>query len=132
MSFCDRRLFAPIQVDLRVYIIWDTDMTDVDLEITEPSGEKCYSFHNKTLLGGMMSRNFTKGYGPQEYLLRNAQTGQYQISVRLFSAMSKFTGTTILLSICRYYGTPEKEYSQRMTVTLNKDKEYLPVAIVSF
>jgi len=106
LSFCDRRLFSPIQVDLRVCIFWDTDMTDVELEIIEPNGEKCYSFHNKTKSGGMLSRNFTHGYGPQEYLIRSAEPGQYLIGVRLFSSMSKYSGTTILLWITTFYGEP--------------------------
>jgi len=39
LSLCDARFLSPINVDLRVFIMWDTDMTDVELEITEPSGK---------------------------------------------------------------------------------------------
>lgn len=29
-----------------------------------------------------MSRNFSKGYGPNEYLIRNAPAGTFRVSVR--------------------------------------------------
>ena len=60
----------PVDVDLRVVMGWDRDLTDVDLIIVEPSGEECYSYNNHTAIGGMLSRDFTHGYGPEEYLVR--------------------------------------------------------------
>jgi hypothetical protein len=123
-----------VAVDIRVVLLWDTDMTDVELEVTyvesislvrmnltcrEPGGEKCFSFHNKTQHGGMVSRNFTKGYGmivscivlsflikgPQEYLIKSATPGQYDIAVKLFTSLSKFTGIFLFFcafSFCRH------------------------------
>jgi ATP-dependent RNA helicase DHX57 len=41
----------------------------------EPTGETCYSFHNKTSSGGMLSKDFTGGYGPEEYSIRYAPKG---------------------------------------------------------
>lgn len=32
-----------------------------------------------------MSKNFTQGYGPVEYLTRDASEGTYHIKVKLFS-----------------------------------------------
>ena len=42
---------SPIDMDIRIVLTWDTDMTDLELQVTEPSGEKCYSFHNHTKNG---------------------------------------------------------------------------------
>jgi len=128
----DSRFISPVQVDLRITIVWDTDMTDVELHVIEPSGEECYSFHNKTASGGTMSRNFTHGYGPQEYLVRQAQTGTYHVNVKLFSSMQKYTGTTILVHITCYSGYPNKEEQFFYTVRLESDKEIHKVAQVDF
>jgi len=128
----DNRLLSPVGVDLRVVILWDTDMTDVELHVEEPSGEKCFSFHNKTSNGGMLSRDFSHGYGPEEYLIRTAEEGTYTISVRLFSALSKATGTTISVRIWSYYGNPQKEQEQRYTLRLQQDRELHQVAKVVF
>lgn len=32
-----------------------------------------------------MSRNFSQGYGPVEYLIRDAEEGEYKIKVKLYS-----------------------------------------------
>jgi len=128
----DGRLLAPIELDLRVVAVWDTDMTDVELMVEEPSGEKCYSFNNKTASGGMMSRNFTHGYGPQEYLVRNALEGTYKISVKLFSSMSKYTGTTISVKIFAHFGDAKKEQEKVFSLRLQKDSQTQQVAEVTF
>jgi uncharacterized protein YfaP (DUF2135 family) len=39
---------------------WHADNTDIDLWVTEPSGEKAYYGHNCTTIGGLVSRDFTK------------------------------------------------------------------------
>jgi len=132
LNLCDGRLLCPANVDLRVCVMWDTDMTDVELEIVEPSGEKCYTFNNKTAFGGMISRNFSHGYGPQEYLLRQAQNGKYQIWAKLFSSMSKYTGTTCLVWIYTHFGDPKKEEVKLQTLRMEKDREAVLVGEVVF
>jgi len=128
----DHRVLAPIKVDLRVAIIWDTDMTDVGLEIIEPSGEKCNAYNNKTSSGGILSRDFTHGYGPQEYVVRTALLGTYKIFLRLFSSMQKFTGTTVLVKISTFYGHPLKENELSTSIQLYKDDEKHQVGEVVF
>lgn len=65
----------PPEIDVRVVCVWNKDMTgnffcleitkkDVSLIVEEPDLEKCYSFHNHTRNGGILSRDFTQGYGP--------------------------------------------------------------------
>ena len=60
-----------LDCDVRIVLTWDADLTDVDLWVTEPSGEKCFYDHNRTTIGGMLCRDFTQGYGPEEYCLRS-------------------------------------------------------------
>lgn len=55
-----------------------------------------------------MSRNFTHGYGPVEYLLRTAASGEYEILVELYSSMKKVTGTTAVVKIWTHFADPVK------------------------
>ena len=48
---------------------WDADATDMDLHVVEPSGEEAFYSHNRTTIGGLVSRDFTQGYGPEEYMV---------------------------------------------------------------
>jgi len=67
----------PLQVDLRAVLTWDVDGLDVELQVLEPHGEILNSFTNQSTRGGMLSREFTGGYGPVEYLTKRCLTGAY-------------------------------------------------------
>ncbi len=58
------RLIKLLDVDLRVVLTWDADMTDLDLWVVEPTGEKAIYCNNRTAIGGLLSRDITQGYGP--------------------------------------------------------------------
>lgn len=75
----------PVEADLRVVINWDTDASDMDLWVTDITGEKCYYSHRLTTHGGHLSRDVTQGYGPEEYLVRKALPGPY-LSRRIITA----------------------------------------------
>src|SRR5262249_27747910 len=72
--------------DLRVSISWNTDATDVDLWVIEPSGEKCFYSHNRTKSGGELSQDQTQGYGPERYRIARAPEGEFVIVVDYFRA----------------------------------------------
>jgi len=128
----DGRLLAPLLVDLRVLVLWDTDMTDVELHVVEPSGEECFSLHNKTASGGMLSRDFTKGYGPEEYLTRTAEIGTYKIIIKLFNSFMRYTGTTVQVRIWTHFNNPQKEQEHIYTFRLQNDSELHNVAEIVF
>jgi len=107
-------------------------MTDLELHVIEPSQETCYSFHNKTRSGGMLSRNFTKGYGPEEYMIRNALPGEYKIMIKLFNSFSRYTGTTAQVRIWTHFNHPLEEIETVYTVRLHKDGDLHPVGVVTF
>lgn len=73
-------------LDLVVMLYWDTDKTDVDLRIIEPSGEECFYGHRQTKSGGMLDVDDVDGYGPEVYTLSNAPHGEYRISVHYYSS----------------------------------------------
>jgi hypothetical protein len=84
----DRRLIAPLDVDLRVVIEWNTGSTDLDLWIDEPTKERAMYSNPETQIGGRLSNDMTSGFGPEEYLLRRARDGQYEIRVDVYATDS--------------------------------------------
>ena len=72
----DQRLVKQLYQVLRVVLSWDVDLTDVDLWVTEPNGEKCFYSRNQPRMGGHISPDFTQGYGPEEYVVWRGMSGQ--------------------------------------------------------
>jgi uncharacterized protein YfaP (DUF2135 family) len=81
--------------------------TDIDLWVTDPNGEKCYYSHKETALGGRISSDFTRGLGPEQFLLRRAVKGRYKVEVNYYGdGQVKLAGpTTIMVEIYTHYGT---------------------------
>ena len=54
---------AMLAAQVFVWLGWDTDHTDVDLHVMEPTGEEVYYSHNSSsTTGAKVSRDFTDGY----------------------------------------------------------------------
>jgi len=116
-------LLNPLKVELRIVLTWDTDMTDLELIIKEPSGEICNSFHNHTTSGGMLSRDFSGGYGPIEYITKTAQ-GTYQVSLKV-SSPSFSSCTTAKICLFTFYGNTQLEKEKIITLRLPNDMNLL-------
>ncbi len=81
----DERLIGALDTDIRVVVEWTSADADLDLWVREPSGEEAYYGNQRTALGGKISNDMTDGYGPEEYVLRAAYAGDYQVRVQGFS-----------------------------------------------
>ncbi|CAF3230743.1 unnamed protein product [Rotaria socialis] len=129
----DHRLVRHLPVDLRIVLVWDTNDTDVDLHIIEPTGEECYYGNKNTAIGGMLSRDFTTGYGPEEYLILKAVTGTYIVRTQCFANHEQnLTGaTTIMVHIYKYYGQSNQQ-KEIVTLRLNSNQEMRDVCEVVF
>lgn len=129
----DHRLKKLIDVDVRIVLNWDADNTDMDLWVTEPSGEKCYYGHNRTANGGRMSRDFTQGYGPEEYMVKVGRSGKYRIQANYYGSSSqKLSGAvTLQAEVYTNYGR-ENETRQDLTFRLTKGKEVVTVGDIMF
>ncbi len=127
----DERFRALLDVDLRVVLSWDADLTDVDLWVIEPTGEKCFYSNRRTAVGGLLSEDFTRGYGPEVYMVRRAPPGRYEIKAHYYgSAQQSLLGpATILATIYTDYGRPEEE-CRRVTVRVAEVKDALDIAEV--
>ncbi|KQV59599.1 hypothetical protein ASD07_22445 [Duganella sp. Root336D2] len=117
----DSRLLRNLPVDLRVVLTWDADNSDMDLHVIDPDGERAYYGHQLTYQGGRMSRDFTGGYGPEEFMLRNAKPGIYRVEVNYFgSAQQIVTGaTTLQLHFTTGFGT-QKTDDKMVTLRLKE------------
>lgn len=83
-SKIDKALLYRLPVDIRVVLNWNMDHTDIDLHVTDPKNEECYYGSRETSLGGRISDDFTDGFGPEQFLLKKAVRGKYQIKTNFF------------------------------------------------
>jgi hypothetical protein len=121
----DKRLVALLDVDLRIVMEWNTDQTDMDLWVDEPTGERAIYSHKKTRIGGRLSNDMTHGYGPEEYLLHKAPNGSYTVRVNVFATdrLNPNGATTVRAHIFRNYGRAS-EQEQVLEIELSKaDKD---------
>jgi Ca-activated chloride channel homolog len=117
----DERLRKNLDVDVRITLSWDADLTDVDLWVMEPSGEKAFYSNPRTAIGGNVSRDFTQGYGPEEYCLRKAPEGKYLIQANYYgSSQQTLLGpATVKAVVITNFG---REGERRQELTLRVDK----------
>lgn len=128
LSFVDERLLKAMPTDLRVVLSWDANDVDLDLWVIDPRGEKCYYQNRQTQIGGLMSRDFTGGYGPEEFLLKAAMPGRYQVKANYYAnKQASFTGpATLRLRLIRNYGRPDQE-EKRIVLRLGEENEVVSV-----
>lgn len=113
----DARLLRNLPVDLRVALSWDADNTDIDLWVTDPNGEKAYYGNRITYQGGRMSQDYTGGYGPETFSLKQAKPGKYTVEANFYGHNQQIVAgaTTLQLKLTTRFGTREQ---QEQTVTL--------------
>eukprot|EP00812_Abedinium_dasypus_P010891 NODE_4484_length_670_cov_218.130081.p4 GENE.NODE_4484_length_670_cov_218.130081~~NODE_4484_length_670_cov_218.130081.p4 ORF type:complete len:133 (+),score=40.19 NODE_4484_length_670_cov_218.130081:3-401(+) len=118
-----------------VWIAWDTDQTDVDLHVVEPNGNEVYYSNNRSGLGGLLSRDFTRGYGPEVYTLPQPPAGEYRVRAKFFAShqASAATGATsvVVWSFANLGGLPGTEQADFRTVRLATDKEMHDVLTIA-
>lgn len=121
----DSRLIKNLASDLRVVLSWDTDNTDMDLWITAPDGEETYYQSPLSRQGGQLSRDCTQGYGPEEFMLKKAAPGLYQVKVDYFgNSQQQVAGeVTMMVTVFSHYGMPdEKKETTTLRLKTIKDK----------
>jgi uncharacterized protein YfaP (DUF2135 family) len=120
-------------LDIRVVLTWDTDNCDMDLWVTDPEGEKCLYSHSLTYTGGLMSNDFTQGYGPEEFLIRKAITGDYTVEVDYYGTQSQdmLAPVTLHLSFYTNYGKPDQK-KQETSLRLDGAKDVVMVGKFGF
>jgi len=104
---------------MKIVLMWDTDRTDVDLHVTEPTGEVCFYGNRNSKIGGSLDVDVTNGYGPEVYTLAAPTKGVYKISVQYFSDNGN-PQTGLKVYVVMNEGTPNeviKEFEGMLTKT---------------
>jgi len=119
----DKKYIVKMPVEIRIIMNWNQMDVDLDLHVIEPTGEECYFGHTSTAIGGRFSKDFTEGYGPEQYIIRNAAKGKYQIRTDYYgeSELTENGPATIMVEI---YTTRAGKTSKRLkTIQLGKLKQ---------
>lgn len=129
----DQRLMGNCPVDIRVLLSWNTNDSDIDLWVTDPNGEKCYYKHQNTLIGGRLSEDITRGYGPEEFCIKEAKEGDYKIQVHYYGStvQKKLQPVVVTAVVYTHFGT-QKQEKQVLTLQLANKKDVYDVGTVNF
>jgi len=105
------KIIADLPVNIRVVLNWNKDNTDIDLWVTDPNKERCMYSHKSTVIGGRLSDDFTGGFGPEQFLLKKAIKGKYQIQTNFFGERQvNIAGpTAIMAEVYINYATGKQE-----------------------
>jgi len=119
------------QAGLVVWLAWDTDNTDIDLHVIEPDGNEVYYSCPTSRLGGRLSKDFTQGYGPEVYLIKNPVQGDYKVLAKYYASHQKsiLTGATSAV-LWTIEGAPDGKV-QFETIRLDRNKELMDVMTVT-
>jgi len=124
----DPRLLRNLPLALRVVLTWDADNTDIDLWVTDPNGERAFYGNRLTYQGGRMSPDFTGGYGPEEFSLREAKPGKYKVEANYYGNRQQIVAgaTTLQLNLMTGFGTARQK-AQTVTLRLKDRQEVVYV-----
>ena len=127
-SAMDTRLLRNLPLDVRAVLSWDADNTDIDLWVIDPNGERAYYGRQLTYQGGRMSNDFTGGYGPEEFVLRDAKPGIYTVKAEFYGHNQQIVApaTTLMLRLSTGFGTPAQK-DENIILRLAGKKEEVTV-----
>jgi hypothetical protein len=120
----DKKYLNRMPVGVRIILNWNQMDTDIDLHVIEPSNEECFYGHEQTDAGARFSKDFTEGYGPEQYLLRNALKGKYIIRTNYYgeTTLTENGPATVMVEI--YTKKPNGATVRKLqTIQLGKIKE---------
>ena len=115
--------------DIKVYLTWDTDKTDVDLWVENPAGERVFYGKKVGSGGDALFDDVTTGYGPESYTAKDARPGTYTVKVNYFSSRrSAFNEARGEVVVILHEGTaaearhilPYRLFTEKQTVTVAK------------
>jgi tetratricopeptide (TPR) repeat protein len=118
-----------LENDIKIYLTWDTDRSDVDLWVTTPAGEKIFYNHKIGAGGESLHDDVTTGYGPESFTARRAQSGTYTVEVNYFSGgRSELDEARGEVVVVLHEGQPDEErhvlpyrlFEPKQTVTVGQ------------
>jgi TonB-dependent SusC/RagA subfamily outer membrane receptor len=129
----DKRLVYAMPVDVRIVISWSSDDSDIDLWVTDPLKEKCFYSYAKTKGGGRLSGDMTEGFGPEDYSMKKAVSGEYIIEINYFGESRQTIAgpVTVKAELYTHYGT-QNQKKQVINVRLDAEKEVIKLGVLKF
>lgn len=135
-SKISKDLLMDIPVDVRVVLNWNKDLTDIDLWVTDPDGDRCWYQNTRTKAGGRISQDITQGFGPEQFMLKKAKKGRYKIETNFFAErqMNLSGPTTVMAEIYLYYasGKVERKIQTFQLAQANQAKDALFIGEFEF
>ena len=112
LSAVDARLRRNLPLDVRVALAWDTDNTDIDLWVKDPTGEWVSYQQPLSRQGGRNTRDVTQGYGPEVFSLRKAIPGAYEVRAKYFGSHRQAlgNGTSVMMRMTTGFGTTNEKH----------------------
>ena len=128
-----RKFRRNLDTDIRIMLAWDADATDIDLHVVEPGGEEAFYSHNRTTRGGLVSRDITDGYGPEEYLIRAAPGGTYAIQAKYYGSRQQTVvgAATVTATVFTDWGRPG-EQRQTLALRLDQPHDLVDIGAITF
>jgi Vault protein inter-alpha-trypsin domain len=119
----DKRLVRLLDTDVRIVIEWTNGDSDLDLWVIEPTGEKAYYSNQETDIGGKMSDDMTRGFGPEQYFLRRAADGDYAVIIDGFASdrIRPNGPGRVMVRLIRDFGRPTQS-EELVDVEINFDR----------
>ncbi|MCR4714623.1 MAG: DUF2135 domain-containing protein [Treponemataceae bacterium] len=127
----DNQLIQNFDVDVRIILTWNTDDCDIDLWVTDKDGEKCYYGNRLTANGGRLSRDFTQGYGPEEFCIHTSPGGKFMIQANYFANHQQklLQPVSVQAEVYTNFGR-ENQKRQVLTLELKDNKETFLIGTV--
>lgn len=129
----DTRLINTMPVDLRIVINWSSDNTDIDLWVIDPYGEKTFYSNKVSRIGGKISNDITRGYGPEEFMIKQAVTGTYKIQANYYgnSQQKQAIPVTIRAEIYSNFAKVNQEQKE-LVLRLNNKEAVIDIGEFSY
>jgi tetratricopeptide (TPR) repeat protein len=117
------------QADVLVTITWNTDNSDVDLHVIEPTGEECSYKNRRTRIGGQLTQDVTRGYGPEMYVLPRAPEGRFSIRAHYYARDRNRASarTKVYATITEGWGTANERVTEKV-LALTDGREWHDIA----
>lgn len=133
LSKVAKELIHEMPIDVRIVVDWSSNDNDIDVWIIDPVGQKCYYQNKRTDIGGKISTDITGGYGPEEFTLKKASRGFYNIYVNYFSeSRQSIVGpVTVYATMYTNYGKKNQE-TKRIAVQLENGKKTVQLGQLEF
>jgi len=111
---------APLTANL----VWDTNQTDIDLHMIEPSGIECY-YAARTIGGMNLDVDDVTGFGPENISVVSPSAGSYRVRVRNYrntvtttATVRIFKGTAMIDQQSHTFGSVQMTFWDVGTYTL--------------